>query len=391
MPEKISEIFLNTMFEYDGFGCCCVKDTENVAPGEPPKTTLKLYSDISKQLRFSYAAKSGLNLTGKAGGIIEQNILGKILALPNDDIDKYIEFFQNYGFLLPLSSQEYESVDAKILLEVVNRIKATIRLMNAIGKRDYKKMLIHATYLLFAPVQQITTTLSNYETCRHKFSELLRSYNQFPDLNSNPEVFVSGTYSVQDTLLGRKNSLNIEFYNAVRSGADTTISGSKDPWFKNTIAMYTGCQEDNEELRVIIDFYYHFQTEVTAIKEVSFSRITPYSRIDESDFSDELKNALWKVARIVVAEEINHNIRGIHPRYDGVKLTAAWEVDTLIQAIYFSVFYMKAGVEIYKECENPNCKRDKFFLVDATRTNKHYCCEQCRNAAGAQRYRNRQL
>ena len=57
---------------------------------------------------------------------------------------------------------------------------------------------------------------------------------------------------------------------------------------------------------------------------------------------------------------------------------------------YFSIFYMRNG-EMYKECENPNCKRDKFFLVEATRTNKHYCCEQCRNAAGAQRYRNRKL
>ena len=155
--------------------------------------------------------------------------------------------------------------------------------------------------------------------------------------------------------------------------------------------MYTGCNDVGEETRTIIDFYYHFQTEISAIKDVKFSSVSTYSHIDEQNFSDEIKTALFKVARIVVATEINHNIRGIHPRYDGGKLTATWQVDTLIQAIYFSIFYMRAGVEIYKECENPNCKRDKFFLVDATRTNKHYCCEQCRNAAGAQRYRNRQL
>lgn len=391
MPEKISEMFLNTMFEYDGFGCCCVKDTENVAPDEPPKTTLKLYTDISKPLRFSYAAKAGLNLTGKAGGLIEQNILGKILALPAGDIDRHIEFFKAYGFLLPLSAQEYESVDAEVLLEVVNRIKATIRLMNAIGKRDYKKMFIHATYLLFSPTQRINTLMECYETCQHEFSNLLNSYNLFPDLNSEPEVFVGGTYSVEDTLLGKKNPIAIEFYNAIRSGAGTDINGSKDPWFKRIVAMYTGCQDVDEETRTIIDFYYHFQTEISAIKDVKFSSVSTYLHIDEQNFSDEIKTTLLKVARIVVAAEINHNIRGIHPRYDGGKLTATWQVDTLIQAIYFSIFYMKAGVEIYKECENPNCKRDKFFLVDATRTNKHYCCEQCRNAAGAQRYRNRRL
>ena len=95
-----------------------------MTPYEPPKTTLKLYTDATKPLRFSYVAKNGLCLTGKAGGVIEQNILGKILTLPTGDIDKHIEFFQTYGFLLPLSSQEYESVDAEVLLEVVNRIKA---------------------------------------------------------------------------------------------------------------------------------------------------------------------------------------------------------------------------------------------------------------------------
>ncbi|GLI52212.1 hypothetical protein TSYNTROOL_22980 [Tepidanaerobacter syntrophicus] len=55
MDKKISEIFLNSLFEYDGYACHCEKDIENVAPGQPPKTTLKLYSDINKPLHFSYA------------------------------------------------------------------------------------------------------------------------------------------------------------------------------------------------------------------------------------------------------------------------------------------------------------------------------------------------
>lgn len=391
MSDKIPEIFLNTMFEYNGFGCCCAKDTENVAPDEPPKTTLKLYTDISKPLHFAYAAKSGLNLTGKAGGIIEQNILSKILALPGNDIDKHIAFFETYGFLLPLSCDKYESVDATTLLEVVNRIKATIRLMNAIGKKDYRKMLIHATYLLFSPVMHIDTTEMQYETCCHKFSTLLETYNLFPDLGSTPEVFVKGTYSVPDTMLGNKNLVDIEFYNAVRSGTDTNIPGSKDSRFKRIMAMYTGCQNEDEETRTLIDFYYHFQTEISVIEDVRFNSIKPYSHIEETAFTDVIKSALLKVARIVVAEEINHNIQGIHPKYDGGKLTATWQVNTLLQAVYFSIFYMKAGVEIYKECENPNCKRDKYFLVEATRSNKRYCCEKCRGAASSQRHRSRNI
>ena len=154
--------------------------------------------------------------------------------------------------------------------------------------------------------------------------------------------------------------------------------------------MYTSCKDADEETRFLIDFFYHLQTEFTVIKEVHFGGFKPYTKFTEDLLPESFRIALLKVARIVIAAEINHNIKGIHPKYDGGELTVVWQVDTLIEALYFSIFYMKNG-QMYKECENPNCKRDKFFLVEATRNNKRYCCDQCRNAAGAQRYRNRNL
>lgn len=98
MTGKISEIFLNNMFECDGYTCHCEKDIENVAPGIPPKTTLKLYCELDKPLLFSYAPRTGLNLTGVAGGVIEKNILGKLLAIPDGDIDKHIAFLRHMDF-----------------------------------------------------------------------------------------------------------------------------------------------------------------------------------------------------------------------------------------------------------------------------------------------------
>jgi hypothetical protein len=391
MAEKISEIILNTMFEYSGYGCKCVKDTENVAPDMPPKTTLKMYEDITRPLAFSYAKGEGLNLTGNAGGVIEKNILGKLLALPKNDTNALMGFFENFGFLLPLSSDEYESADAEALLDVVNRIKATIYLMNAIGKRNYRSVLVNIAYLLYSPQVTISFSSGELSTCRHRFTALLESYNLFPDLSQDAEAYNTGKYSVPDTFIGGKNHIDVDFYNAVRSGADTDIKGSKDPRFKNLTAMYVGCRDTDHETRMLIDFFYHFQTEIAVFNEVRFQSIRPYSHIDEESFSEDIKKSLLKLARIVVAEEINYNISGIQPRYNGMALKAAWQVDSLIQALYFSIFYMKAGSEIYKECENPNCKRDRFFLVEATRTNKKYCCPQCANAAAAQRHRNRKL
>ena len=155
--------------------------------------------------------------------------------------------------------------------------------------------------------------------------------------------------------------------------------------------MYVGCQEEDVSVRSIIDFFFHFQTEVSVFREVELRKVTPFKRFDESAITDEFQKTLLKVARIVLAEEINFNIAGIHPKYESGSLSASWQVDTLLEALYFSIFYMKAGVEIYKECENPHCKRDRFFLVEATRGNKKYCCQQCANAAAAQRYRSREM
>jgi predicted sulfurtransferase len=90
---------------------------------------------------------------------------------------------------------------------------------------------------------------------------------------------------------------------------------------------------------------------------------------------------------MVLSNEINHNISKIHMQYDGEALAPKWQLDNLLQALYFAIFYMKPGVKMYKRCANPNCKRDVFFLTDRTKTNKEYCCTQCRSAAGQRRRR----
>ena len=337
MNDKNFGISLNTMFQHEGYGCLCAKDTINTSPDEAPTITLKICPDTSRRLLFSYAPKDGLNMTGIAGSVHEKNILGKLLALPTGDVDKHIEFIEKFGFLYPLPENEYTAIEAKALIEIINRIKSTIRLYSCINKKDYKGVLVQVVYLLFSPVTKIQIAENAFSTCRHKFKQLIDSYNLFPDLSREPEVAANGTYSVDDTFLGKKNAVDISFYNAVRSGSDTNLQGSKDPWFKNLMAMYMGCKDVDEETRFLIDFFYHLQTEVSVIKEVHFGGFKSYTTFSEDALDDSFKNALLKIARIVVAEEINHNIRGIHPKYNGGKLTATWHRSPL----FFDFLYEK--------------------------------------------------
>ena len=388
MSSTISEIFLNNQFECHSYACRCDKDIENVAPGRPPKATLKLYADPDRPLDFSYVAGDGLDLTGKNGGVVTKNILGKLLAIADGDIDAHIKFLDAYGFLLPVSSTAYEAVDADALIEVINRIKATVRLMNSLaGEINYKNILISTSYLLYSKPTTLSLSGGSYTTCIHPFSQYLASYEEFPELQRNQEIFNTGKLTIPDTFTEGGNPLEANYISAIASSTDKTMLGSSDPEFKHLFAMYTTLHSVDDQLRRIIDFFYHYQTEVGIFSEVKYKRISYYGHPARENYTDQMKAALVDIARTVISEEINHNIEGIHLRYDGRTLAPVWQVDNLIQALYFAIFYMKPGVEIYKQCENPNCKRQVFFLTNATKTNKRYCCDQCRIAAATQRSR----
>lgn len=390
MKGEKTENLLNNQFIYGGFGAICNVDVQNQSPGMDPKFTLKVVQNESLSLLYSYRKKEGLILTGSAGGVLEENIIGKILAIPECDLDKHLEFTENFGFFYKIKTEEYSSIDVNDYLAIFYRIKSTIRLINAIGKCDYKSILTNVSYLLFSPQIKFDVGDKSYTSARHRFGELVLNYNNFPDFNNDKTVVTSRKIAVSDTIKG-EYEVDFDFYQAVKSSSDMTLLGSNTVWYKRLMAMYLGCLDENVELREIIDFYFHFQNTVSVISDIKFNSIT---FIDESisnyPLDDDLKKALLKVARIVLRDEINYNIKNIHPKYEGTKLTPSWQIDNFIEAIYFSVFYMKPGVEMYKECENPNCKRDRYFLVETTRGNKKYCCQQCATAAAAQRHRQKQ-
>lgn len=393
MTEKLSEILMSSFFSCENLGCDCQKDIINVAPGTDPQTKLKICSDVHQPLKFSYMPQKGLNLSGNAGGVIQSNVLGRLLAIKDRDIDAHIQFFQQYGFLVPIGTEEYESIEATQIMEFVNRIKATVMLMNAIaGQRNYNNIVILTSYLLFSDPIEIPLSTGVLSSCPHVFTQYLREYNAFPDMSRNQEAFNTGKFSVADSLINGTGQVEMSFFNAVRSGSGVpTIPGSNSQSFKHLVAMYTGLNDADADLRLLIDFFYHYQLQRGIIKKVSHKRLAFYSKDDSFEFTDEMKDALVRIARIVVSTEVNHYISTIHPAIAPKTLVPEWRLGSLLEAIYFSIFYMKPGVEIYKECQNPSCKREVYFLVNATATNKKYCCPACANAAAQRRARERKM
>ena len=387
-----SEIFVNNLFELDSYACNCEKDTKNVVPGEPPETTLKIYSQSNKPIHFSYSDKDGLNLTGNQGRVLVKNILGQVLALKEDDADSYTRLIQKIGFLLPISFENYEAVDLKALTEIIKRIKATISLMNAIdGKTVYEqiRMFNAMTFLLYRDPVELNLDAGPYSSCQHKLSYLLN--NPIPPRDFRGEygcILDNGNFVISDSLSSTgRAEVSSELFNQMQMGNFGGIPGQGSSGYRNLFFAYTSALKEQSNWALVVDFYMNYQNHVGIIDRVDFDKITYYDSTAGFSLTDELKAALPKVARMILSEEINHNISSIHMQYDGEGLSPRWQIDTLLQALYFSIFYMKPGIKMYKRCANPNCKRDVFFLTDRTKTNKNYCCVQCRSAAGQQRRR----
>lgn len=392
MSSVFSKIFVNNLFELDSYACKCEKDIKNVVPGEPPETTLKIYSLSNRPIHFSYSDKDGLNLTGPQGRVIIKNILGQVLALKEDDVDGFIRFTEKAGFILPISFQNYEAVEFNALMKIIGRIKATVKLMNVIdGKSVYEQMRMFQamTYLLYDDPVELDLEGMKYASCPHVLNELLRKPIPLRDFRSDRgSILENGNFEVNDSISpSGRAEVSHDLYNQMQMGSFGTVPGQGSNKYRNLFFAYMSTMKEQSNWALIVDFYMNYQNQVGIIDSVDLDSVTYYDPKTQFTLNDDLIKALPKVARMVLSNEINHNISSIHMQYDGEGLAPRWKIDTLLQALYFAIFYMKPGIKMYKRCANPNCKRDIFFLTDRTKTNKEYCSTQCRSATGQRRRR----
>lgn len=398
--KKDENNFLSALFTYHGNICKIVRETRYEDPAAPPQTHLKIVSLPKKKLFFSYTRDTGLNLSGRAGGVVAGDVLGALQAIPPTTTDKYdgyipdpdieahINFIEKYGFLFPISSDTYEDIDAKNLAEFYNHIKATVRLMSSLAKKNYNSMLFDITYLLFSHPVELKLSTGTYSTCMHSFTDILSQDLYFDDFSWNPDIQINELIPVKDTILGNTQKVDYYEYLDVWQGNRTADEGSTDLRYRKIYSLYTCLQDAPKHIRPVVEFYFYLFKNFGVFNEVRFGRLSYYSKKSaKPDFPAEYKAALLNIAHTVISEEVNYNIAGVHPEYNSKELLPDWNLQNLNQALYFSIFYMKPGAEFYRECANENCKRERFFKITSTASRKKYCCDNCRTAAAVRRAR----
>ena len=367
LAENKDIFYENFLFRFDGYGCDCVEDIIHISPGEEPNITFKLQSLPENKITFAFAAKKGLVRIAPNGTVDEENILGSLIALPSKSDKVLKQFIKNNGFIFPVGSSSYEEFDKQQVLSIIQRLRLTVDLMTAANEinKDYAKIFSIILKLLFAGEFKIKIESMEYEytSCHYSYSDIFRNPPTNISYERSQEEFNSDVFQIKDSIYGIYPFNIGEYYDIIggyqsKQGIDSTL-------LINITAMYVNYNGSSIE-RKITDVLFHY--------------------IYETDNSSQkLKDTLVEVANYIVGQEINANLKGIHPVYDSTKMMPSWKVDSLLCAAYFSIFYLKPNLELYRPCANPRC--GKYFLVKTTSTRKIYCSPDCCNRITQDRYR----
>ncbi len=384
MPQIKENFFESILFRFESCSCDCAEDIVHIAPGEEPDRQYKLQAVPAKLLVFAYAAKKGLVRIAPNGTIEESNILGSLISLSNKPMSEMTRFFKENGFLFPVQSGGYEKFDAVEVYYIINRLRLTVELMTAANEihKDYGKIVNLTLSLLFAGDVKIKTDMMEreYVTCHHPYIDILKTADFSVSYARRQEEFNADYYVVNDCIFGTYK-LSTQEYNDIKSGYSTKL-GFGEPVFRSVAALYLNLDGTPME-RKITDFLFHYFHEVGM---VDFSNGMKYFSVPkEENFTDKMKEVLLEIANFIVGEEINANLDGIHPVYDTKKMMPSWKVDSLLCAAYFSIFYLKPDLELYRPCDNPKC--GKYFLVRTTTTKIRFCSTECCNCVTQARYR----
>lgn len=383
MIENNENFFENNLFRFDNDPCDCATDTINVAPGMPPATTIKVQAIPGEKIHFAFSSGVGLVRLGEKGALVEKNLLGSLISIKPGDTAALFEYFKHNGFLFNISGLEYEPIDTDKMFELIRRLRTTVELLSAMGsiRKDYHKILGLSLYLMLSePIEISFSSLPQpYYTCKHSLQDALQRAYSLPEPDYfQKHIFSKETITIPDTLISPTYELDMQLYMSCLegSGQEFMIKGSSSNLFKTVLILYAYGMNENSNIRKTVDLIFHYFCEVGAAKDIKEDgTIEYYGTPNTAKFTGEMKSRILEIAKLVIAEEINANMDSIHPMYDAEKMTPSWHVDSLIGGLYFSIFYMKPDLELFRRCRQCG----QFFPVKATSTRKVYCDDICRN------------
>lgn len=386
MKKNFENFYQETLFTFNSHKCFCAIDNINTSPTEI-RNVFKVTAINAESIKFAFQPKDGLVRVSKQTGAVEENnILNSLLSINDGDINAYKKFFEKNGFFYPISGDNFEEINDDSLLFIIDKLRTTVEIMSQISeiqRKDYKKLSTLTLYLLLGENRAVKVGKYEFNSCYHKkLMDELKIANETKYDSFSFKCDKEWNFNVYDSIYG-SCKVNLDYYRHYDSDPEVL----NDFW-RGVVRSYVNRTFIDKDTRLMIEVLYHAFFDIGWFWQVTKDEIifaVQKDKINWDKFDDKLKQALLTVAKITVTEEINSHLDGIYPEYDYSIMEPRWRVDTLISALYFSIFYMKPNVELTRICANPRC--NKYFTVSRTSIKKKYCCPECANRDSQNRYR----
>lgn len=368
----------NYNFIYNSFKGDVRVDVISEKPKEAAHALLKVSSDDRFPIRFAYQYGTGLikeNNVSKR----DNNILGTFLSIRYDDIDGYISFFNEYGFLFELENDRFIKVEINDIVQIAKRIKTLINLINCINESPTNNNITNifelSISLIFDRGWSVEIKKNEIRTqAKYHINELLERPDSYAsERQLSRDETLNGIIKVKDTIYGEYN-LSSSDYRKIMSETHQK-EGYNDPLFIDLTYLYTNYTSADIESRLFIDCLFHYYYEIAVPKEISLCEKPEYYTAPKAKIEDKLKQAIVTFGKRVITNEINQMIERIKPVYNSEKMQPDWRIDSLLSALYFSIFYMDSTMEMYRRCAHCGT----LFLVKRSSSTKKFCSSYCRN------------
>lgn len=206
---------------------------------------------------------------------------------------------------------------------------------------------------------------TEYSSCHHSIIDLIKLGNSHTmSTQRKIESNMGNKFEIVDSTQANSYLFDIAEYNNIMD--DYSLS----PLYTASVSLFVNYSGTPEE-RSAIDVIFHYLHDGESMT-----------------ISEKMKDSIDKLAKRVIGDELNHNLKDIVPVYDIEKMSPSWKVESLLSAMYLSLFYLKPDTQLYRQCENPNY--NNYFMVKTTSTRTKYCCTRCANSVTQSRYRRKQ-
>lgn len=373
--------------------------------------------------------------------INHSDAVGAFLSMDVSDVDEVIAFIEKYGFFFSIKpeflitsdeSDKFVNVSFDDLCRYLSRIKLVFqlffRLLDSGGALDYNELFLWTFRLLLETPKEIyiKSTGMIIRPCNHPITLIWDSYpelNQISYEENNwlieyvyPEIIIQEIdlkegpsktagdrvltvlgeglidsrdpmnqyFEVTDTFSNCTELVSLVRYHEIMEAIEILDdpSAEMNRQFRARLTyLYVNGSFKAQSDREIIDFLVHVYDQVSRLdygngRDLVLTGDTDLNTLPA--FDDRFKDALLKIARQTVKEELDYALSKVHPIYDAENMEADWSIPDLFAAMCFSVFYMKPNQSVYRLCENYNCRN--MFEVSTTNRKKKYCSVECQQS-----------